>query len=104
VLVTGGGLVTLVESLVLLRLPYFYVRMHGPSMGTTIGTATVPRGKIWRSVAFSMNLPKYNAYVTLPAFCVAEGQVRYHPETFLRSMAPLGHIMLHITRFKSLGR
>ena len=36
-----GGLVTLVGSLGLLRLPDFYARMHGPSMGNTIGTATV---------------------------------------------------------------
>ena len=36
-----GGLVTLIGSLGLLRLPDFYARMHGPSMGTTIGTATV---------------------------------------------------------------
>jgi multicomponent K+:H+ antiporter subunit G len=36
-----GGLVTLIGSLGLLRLPDFYARMHGPSMGTTIGTASV---------------------------------------------------------------
>lgn len=36
-----GGLVTLIGSLGLLRLPDLYARMHGPSMGTTIGTASV---------------------------------------------------------------
>ncbi len=36
-----GGLVTLIGSLGLLRLRDFYARMHGPSMGTTIGTASV---------------------------------------------------------------
>lgn len=41
VLLVIGGLVTLIGSLGLLRLPGFYARMHGPSMGTTIGTATV---------------------------------------------------------------
>ncbi len=40
-LLVTGGLVTLTGSLGLLRLPDFYARMHGPSMGTTIGTATV---------------------------------------------------------------
>ena len=40
-LLVTGGLVTLIGSLGLLRLPDFYARMHGPSMGTTIGTATV---------------------------------------------------------------
>ena len=36
-----GGLVTLIGSFGLLRLPDFYSRMHAPSMGTTIGTASV---------------------------------------------------------------
>lgn len=36
-----GGLVTLIGSLGLLRLKDFYARMHGPSMGTTIGTTSV---------------------------------------------------------------
>ena len=40
-LLVTGGLVTLIGSLGLLRLPDFYARMHGSSMGTTIGTATV---------------------------------------------------------------
>jgi multicomponent K+:H+ antiporter subunit G len=40
-LLATGGLVTLIGALGLLRLPDFFARMHGPSMGTTIGTATV---------------------------------------------------------------
>ena len=40
-LLVVGGLVTLIGSLGLVRLPDFYSRMHGPSMGTTIGTASV---------------------------------------------------------------
>ncbi len=40
-LLVTGGLVTLIGSLGLLRLPEFYARMHGPSMGATIGTSTV---------------------------------------------------------------
>lgn len=36
-----GGLVTVIGSLGLLRLPDFFSRMHGPSMGNTIGTGCV---------------------------------------------------------------
>lgn len=36
-----GGLVTLIGSLGLLRLQGFFARMHGPSMGNTIGTGSV---------------------------------------------------------------
>jgi multicomponent K+:H+ antiporter subunit G len=36
-----GGLLTVVGSLGLLRLPDFYSRMHSPSMGTTLGTGCV---------------------------------------------------------------
>jgi multicomponent K+:H+ antiporter subunit G len=48
-----GGLVTLIGSLGLLRLPDFYARMHGPSMGTTIGTATVLAASLLVSSAVS---------------------------------------------------
>ena len=40
-LLVTGGLATLIGSLGLLRLQDFYARLHGPSMGNTIGTATV---------------------------------------------------------------
>ena len=36
-----GGLVTVLGSFGLLRLPSFYARMHGPSMGNTLGTGCV---------------------------------------------------------------
>jgi multicomponent K+:H+ antiporter subunit G len=36
-----GGMLTLIGSLGLLRLPGFYARMHGPSMGNTLGTGSV---------------------------------------------------------------
>lgn len=36
-----GGLVTVVGSLGLLRLPDFFARMHGPSMGNTIGVGSM---------------------------------------------------------------
>ena len=38
-LLVAGALLTLIGSLGLLRLPNFYARMHGPSMGSTLGTA-----------------------------------------------------------------
>jgi multicomponent K+:H+ antiporter subunit G len=36
-----GGLLTVIGSLGLLRLPDFFARMHGPSMGNTLGTGSV---------------------------------------------------------------
>lgn len=40
-LLIAGGLLTLIGSLGLLRLPDFYSRMHAPSMGTTLGAGSV---------------------------------------------------------------
>jgi multicomponent K+:H+ antiporter subunit G len=37
VLLILGGLITLIGSLGLVRLPNFFARMHGPSMGSTLG-------------------------------------------------------------------
>ena len=36
-----GGLLTLIGSVGLLRLPDFFARMHGPSMGNTLGVGCV---------------------------------------------------------------
>lgn len=36
-----GGLLTVIGSLGLLRLPSFFARMHGPSMGNTLGAGCV---------------------------------------------------------------
>jgi multicomponent K+:H+ antiporter subunit G len=36
-----GGLLTVTGSLGLLRLPTFYMRMHGPAMGNTLGTGCI---------------------------------------------------------------
>lgn len=52
-LLVTGGLVTLIGALGLWRLPDFYARMHGPSMGTTIGTATVLTASLLVSSATS---------------------------------------------------
>lgn len=40
-LLLAGGLLTLVGSLGLLRLPTFFARMHGPSMGNTLGAGCI---------------------------------------------------------------
>lgn len=40
-LLVVGGLLTFVGSLGLLRLPTFFARMHGPSMGNTLGAGCV---------------------------------------------------------------
>ena len=41
VLLIVGGLLTLIGSIGLLRLPNFYSRMHPPTMGATLGTGSV---------------------------------------------------------------
>lgn len=41
ILLVIGGLLTVIGSIGLLRLPNFFMRMHGPSMGNTLGTGCV---------------------------------------------------------------
>ena len=41
VLLVAGGLLTLIGSIGLVRMPDFYMRMHPPTMGTTLGTGCV---------------------------------------------------------------
>ena len=41
ILLILGGLLVVIGSLGLLRLPDFYSRMHPPTMGTTLGTGCV---------------------------------------------------------------
>ena len=41
ILLIAGGLLALIGSAGLLRLPDFYARMHPPTMGTTLGTGCV---------------------------------------------------------------
>ena len=40
-LLLAGGLLTFIGSLGLLRLPTFFARMHGPSMGNTLGAGCI---------------------------------------------------------------
>ncbi len=41
VLLVGGAAVTLIGSIGLLRLKSFYARVHAPTLGTTVGTASI---------------------------------------------------------------
>ncbi len=41
ILLIAGGLLAVIGSLGLLRMPTFYARMHPPTMGTTLGTGCV---------------------------------------------------------------
>jgi len=41
ILLIAGGLLTVIGSLGLLRLKHFYARIHGPSMGNSLGTGCV---------------------------------------------------------------
>ncbi|HES76979.1 MAG TPA: Na+/H+ antiporter subunit G, partial [bacterium] len=41
ILVLIGGFFTLVGSLGLLRLPDFYMRLHGPTKATTLGVGAI---------------------------------------------------------------
>jgi multicomponent K+:H+ antiporter subunit G len=41
ILLIAGGLLALIGSIGLLRLPDFFQRMHPPTMGTTLGTGCV---------------------------------------------------------------
>ncbi len=40
-LLIGGGLLTVIGSIGLIRLPSFFARMHGPSLGNTLGAGCV---------------------------------------------------------------
>lgn len=40
-LLIGGGLLTVIGSIGLVRLPSFFARMHGPSLGNTLGGGCV---------------------------------------------------------------
>lgn len=64
-LLVTGGLVTLIGSLGLLRLPEFYARMHGPSMGATIGTATLLLASLLVASATTGRLVVHELLITM---------------------------------------
>lgn len=60
-----GGLVTMIGSLGLLRLPDFFARMHGPSMGNTIGTGSVLIASMLVSSFLTGSLVVHELLITL---------------------------------------
>jgi multicomponent K+:H+ antiporter subunit G len=64
-LLIAGGLLTLVGSLGLLRLPDFYARMHPPTMGTTLGTGCVLISSMLVSAAWLHRLVIHELLITL---------------------------------------
>jgi len=65
ILLVIGGLVTLIGSLGLLRLPDFFARMHGPSMGNTIGTGCVLLASMLTSSAIAGRPVVHELLITL---------------------------------------
>jgi multicomponent K+:H+ antiporter subunit G len=60
-----GGLVTLIGSLGLLRMRDFFSRMHGPSMGNTIGTGCVLVASMLTSSALAGRPVVHELLITL---------------------------------------
>ncbi len=60
-----GGVVTLIGSLGLLRLSDFFSRMHGPSMGNTIGTGCVLLASLLTSSALAGRPVVHELLITL---------------------------------------
>lgn len=52
-LLVAGGLFTLIGSIGLARLPTFFQRLHGPSMGATLGAACVLCASVLASSAIA---------------------------------------------------
>lgn len=65
VLLVIAGLVTLIGSLGLLRFPDFFSRMHGPSMGNTIGTGCVLIASMLTSSAIAGRPVVHELLITL---------------------------------------
>lgn len=65
ILLVAGGLVTLVGSLGLLRLPDFFARMHGPSMGNTVGAGCVLLASMLTSSALAGRPIVHELLITL---------------------------------------
>lgn len=65
ILLVAGGVVTLVGSLGLLRLPDFFARMHGPSMGNTVGAGCVLLASMLTSSALAGRPIVHELLITL---------------------------------------
>jgi multicomponent K+:H+ antiporter subunit G len=71
VLLIVGGLLTLIGSIGLLRLPDFYSRMHPPTMGTTLGTGSVLVASMLVSSAALLRPVIHELLITLLIFMTA---------------------------------
>jgi multicomponent K+:H+ antiporter subunit G len=60
-----GGLVTLIGSLGLLRLPDFFARMHGPAMGNTVGAGCVLLASMLTASALASRPVVHELLITL---------------------------------------
>jgi multicomponent K+:H+ antiporter subunit G len=60
-----GGLATLIGSIGLLRLPDFFARMHGPSMGATLGALCVLSASVLISSALAQRAVVHELLIAL---------------------------------------
>jgi multicomponent K+:H+ antiporter subunit G len=65
ILLICGGTLAFVGSLGLLKLPTFYMRMHGPSMGNTLGAGCVLLASILVSSALAGRMVIHEALITV---------------------------------------
>lgn len=65
ILLIAGGLLALIGSLGLLRLRSFYARMHGPSMGNTLGAGCVLMASMLLSSALAHRPVVHEILITL---------------------------------------
>jgi multicomponent K+:H+ antiporter subunit G len=64
-LLFAGGLFTVIGSFGLLRLPDFFARMHGPSMGNTLGAGCVLVASMLTSSALTGRLLIHEMLITV---------------------------------------
>ena len=67
-LLITGGLLTLIGAVGLIRLPTFFARMHGPSLGNTLGAACILGASILTSTAI---LERVVLHELVIAACIA---------------------------------
>ncbi|HUH59831.1 MAG TPA: monovalent cation/H(+) antiporter subunit G [Candidimonas sp.] len=65
ILLVIGGIVTLTGSLGLLRLPTFYMRIHAPTLGNTMGVFCVLLASILVSSTLEQRLVVHQVLITL---------------------------------------
>lgn len=65
ILLIFGGLLTVLGSFGLLRLPTFYQRMHGPSMGNTLGAGCILLASILVSSALAHRPVVHEVLITI---------------------------------------